>query len=95
MSKPTIKDLKITNSQWKKKGDYVYIDGVVKNVSKNRTINYFEVEANFYDEYGDVIDSDWTNDGDELAPGESRPFDMMHKYNYKTENIRLSVREVS
>lgn len=94
-STPTTSDLRV-NSDWtqKKSGNYIYINGSVTNTSSSKTISYFEVEAKFYDSKGNVIDSDWTNDGDELEPGESRNFEIMHKYDSSVDDIRLSVKDV-
>ena len=61
----------------------------------NNWINYFEVEAKFYDSHGNVINSDWTNDGEELGPGESRKFEIMHKYSSDEKDIRLFIKDVS
>lgn len=93
---PTKYDIKV-NSGWTTEisGNYIYIRGTVTNTSASKTISYFEVEAKFYDKYGSVIDSDWTNDGDDLAPGESRKFEIMHKYSSEEQDITLSIKNVS
>ena len=95
-STPTTSDLKV-NSDWtqKKSGNYIYINGSVTNTSSSKTISYFEVEAKFYDSKGNVIDSDWTNDGADLEPGESRKFEIMHKYDSNVNDIRLSIKDVN
>lgn len=94
-STPTISDLKI-NPGWtnRKDGNYVYISGSVTNTSDTKTISYFEVEAKFINSNGDVIDSDWTNDSKDLEPGETRQFEIMHRYNSNSSKIRLLVKEV-
>ena len=96
MSTPKTSDLRI-NSGWtsKVKGNYIYINGSVTNISSNKTISYFEVEAKFYDAKGNVIDSDWTNDGDELEPNETRQFEIMHKYNRNIDEVKLSIGDVN
>ena len=78
----------------KKSGSYIYIKGSVTNVSRSKTIRYFEVEAKFCDNSGKVIDSDWTNDSEDLEPGETRKFEIMHKYSKDEKDIRLSVKDV-
>ena len=95
-SKPTISDIRV-NSEWttEKSGNYIYIKGSVTNTSVSKTISYFEVEAKFYDSNEKVIDSDWTNDGEELEPGETRQFEIMHKYNSSEKDIRLYIKEVN
>lgn len=92
---PTISDLTI-NSNWTTdhRGNYVYIKGTVTNNSSSKTISYFKIMAKFYDSYGNVINSDWTNDGDDLSPGETRPFEIMHRYDTNEVNIKLLVDEV-
>ena len=95
-SKPTTSDIRI-NKDWKteKDGKYIYIRGSVTNVSSSKTINYFEVEAKFYDSKGNVIDSDWTNDGDELEPYETRRFEIMHRCDSSYDDIRLFIKDVN
>lgn len=92
---PTKSDLKV-NNDWttEKSGSYIYIKGSVTNVSRSKTIRYFEVEAKFCDNSGNVIDSDWTNDSEELELGETRKFEIMHKYSKDEKDICLSVKEV-
>lgn len=92
---PTISDIKI-NSGWEteRSRNYIYIRGSVTNTSKSKEINYFEVEAKFYDSNGNVVDSDWTN-GVDLGPNETKKFEIMHKYDYSYEDIKLSIKDVS
>ena len=92
---PTTSDIRI-NRNWttEKSGNYIYIKGTVTNTSASKTISYFEVEAKFYNKYGNVIDSEWTNDGDDLSPGESRKFEIMHKCNSDETDIKLLIKEV-
>ncbi len=94
-STPSTYDL-IVNGDWtqEKDGNYIYIKGSVTNISTSKTISYYEVEAKFYDGMGNVIDSDWTNDSRDLEPGETRQFEMMHKYNSDEKKTILSVKEV-
>ena len=92
---PTTYDLKI-NSDWDYDidGDYIYINGSVTNISSSKTISYYEVEARFYDSDGDLLGSDWTNDGDSLGPNETRNFEIMCDYYRGYDNIKLVVKEV-
>ena len=61
-SKPLASDMEIESGwTWRVDGDYIYVDGSVKNISE-KTINYFEVGANYLDDSGNVLDSDYTND---------------------------------
>lgn len=78
---------------YKTKGDYIYIDGSVKNIGII-DINYFEVKVDFVDDKGNILDSDYTNDGLTLKPGAMREFEIMHKYNSSYNNFRLLVGDV-
>lgn len=93
--KPKTSDLQIEKEWiWEKDGDYIYIRGSVKNISE-KTISYFKILAEFLDNNGNVIDSDWTNDGDDLKPNTSRKFEIMHRYDSNFKRVRLEVSEVS
>lgn len=95
-STPTTSDIRVNSDwNWKIDGNYIYICGSVTNTSSSKTISYFEVEAKFYDNKGNVIDSDWTNDSEDLEPNETRQFEIMHRYNSGYKNIRLSIKEVN
>ncbi|HBC31599.1 MAG TPA: hypothetical protein DC024_10210 [Clostridiales bacterium] len=95
-SKPLTSDLEIESGwTWKVDGNYSYIDGSVKNTSSDKTINYFEVGANYLDASGNIIDSDYTNDGQPLLPNESRKFEIMHKYDGSYNKVLLHIQEVS
>lgn len=75
------------------KGDYYYITGRVKN-SSNTDINYFEIQCNFLDKNGQVLDSDYTNDNLVLKPGELREFEIMHQYKPEYKRYELSIGDV-
>lgn len=94
-STPTLSDI-VINDDWavEKDGSYLYIRGSVTNISSSKIISYFEVEAKFFDSKGNVIDSDWTNDGRDLEPGETRQFEIMHKNSGKIYDIKLSIKDV-
>ena len=96
LSTPTNYDLTIEDG-WtsRRSGGYEYISGTVTNSSMSKTISYYEIEAIFYDEDGNMVDSDWTNDAQDLKPGERRRFEIMHKYEWNEKDISLKVREVS
>jgi hypothetical protein len=96
LSKPSTFDLQI-QSGWttRKSGNYTYIEGSVKNISDDKTISYYKITARFYDSSGNVIDSDWTNGSQDLRPGDSVQFDIMHEYDYRVSDIKLVVDEVS
>lgn len=78
---------------YKTKSDYIYINGSVKNTG-TVDINYFEVKVDFIDDKGNILDSDYTNDGLTLKSGAMREFEIMHKYNEKYNDFRLLVGDV-
>jgi len=81
------------NYTYKIKGDYIYINGSVKNTGTT-DINYFEVKVDFIDDKGNILDSDYTNDGLMLKPNAMREFEIMHRYNSSYNNFRLLVGDV-
>lgn len=94
LSKTSTLDLKIESGwTWIRERNYSYIRGSVKNVS-DKTISYFKLSADFLDSLGNTIDSDWTNDGEDLKPNASRKFEMMHRYDSAFKDVRLAVTEV-
>lgn len=80
-------------SSYEIRGDYVYITGSVKNVS-NSAISYFEVIVKILDESGQVVDSDYTNDGLKLEPGEMRSFEIMHRWSADFSEYVLEIGDV-
>ena len=91
---PKTSDLKI-DSGWthKIKGDYIYIDGSVTNIS-SKFIVYYEIGVEFLDLTGKVVDTDWTN-GTDVSSYTSQEFSLMHKWNSKYSKINLYIKEVS
>lgn len=77
----------------KVKGDYIYVNGRVKNTS-DTNISYFEVRCDFLNDNNQVLDSDYTNDGLTLKSGEMREFEIMHKYSSEYKNYKLSIGDV-
>jgi hypothetical protein len=70
-------------------GDYAYVTGSVKNTG-NIDIQYFEVVCKFTDENGKVLDSDYTNSSLKLGKGETRKFEIMHKWDNRFKKYLLS-----
>ncbi|MCI1966567.1 MAG: FxLYD domain-containing protein [Oscillospiraceae bacterium] len=94
-SKPLTSDLEIESGwKWRVDGDYIYIDGSVKNIS-GKTINYFEIGANFLNSDGNVLDSDYANDAQPLLPDTSRKFEIMHKNDSNYNKVSLCIQKVS
>lgn len=94
-SKPLTSDLEIESGwTWRVDGDYIYVDGSVKNISE-RTIDYFEIGASFLDSNGNVLDSDYTNNAQPLLPNTSRKFEIMHKHDSNYNKVSLCIQKVS
>lgn len=90
---PTTADIEIVPGwQHYVKGNYIYIEGSVKN-SSNKEIRYYEIGIKFLDNQGNVVDSSYTN-GSDLGSGESKEFSTMHKNNSKYSKIKLYIKEV-
>lgn len=95
LATPDTSDIEIVDGwKWERDGNYIYIRGSVKNVSE-KVISYFEITADFLNTNGDIIDSDMTNDGDELQPNTSRKFEIMHKYDSKFKKVKLRISDIS
>lgn len=95
IAQPKTSDLEIVKGYtYRKDGNYVYINGSVKNISE-KTISYYEVEVTFFDSSGSVVDSDYTNDGQDLKSGETRKFEIMHKHDSIFDKYKLSIKNVS
>ncbi|MCB0395923.1 MAG: FxLYD domain-containing protein, partial [Flavobacteriales bacterium] len=58
------------------------------------TIRYFKIKAYYLDDYGNVLDTDIDNDLEDLLPGMSKEFEIMHKNNPDYDRVRVEVDEV-
>lgn len=76
--------------QSKIEGNYVYITGSVKNVG-NVSVSYYEIVCKFLDEKLQVLDSTYTNSGQNLEVGEMRKFEIMHKHDDRFKKYALSI----
>lgn len=74
-------------------GNYVYTIGRIKNVS-DKHISYFEIRVDFLDDDEQVLNSDYTNDGLKLNPGDMREFKIITKWNSDYKKYRLSIGDV-
>lgn len=75
---------------WVTEDDYTYVRGSVKNVGK-KAIKYFEVNVKYKDLNKNVIDSDFTNWGGQIQPGDAKEFEIKHYLNKKYQSIDISV----
>lgn len=86
-------EVSITNWNWEKERNYSYIRGRIRN-DGNRTITYFKVKAYYLDNIGNVLDTDIDNDIEDLLPGMSKEFEIMHKNNPDYKKVRVEIDEV-
>jgi len=68
----------VVNKQWVLDGGYDYIRGSVQNGS-DQTVRYWKLTAFYKNSSGDIVDSAFTNDLEDLLPGASKKFEIMHK----------------
>ena len=78
---------------WSTKGNYSYVKGSVKNTSDS-VISYFKVTAEYLDSRGNVVDTDYTNSGETVRPGNQKEFEIMHRENSDYDKVRVFVDEV-
>jgi hypothetical protein len=75
------------------KDKYIYVRGRVKNVSDS-DISYFEVRIDFKDNDGNVLNSDYINDGLLLKPNDMREFEIMSKWDNSYKQYELSIGDI-
>ncbi|WP_243356914.1 FxLYD domain-containing protein [Bacillus litorisediminis] len=70
--------LEIVDSKAEISGDFIYVEGAVVNNSES-SFSYIQVEVTYYDNNGNMLDSDWTyvNGDDLLSPNERKAFTVM------------------
>jgi hypothetical protein len=83
----------VVDWNWEKERNYSYIRGRIRN-DGDRTISYFKIKAYYLDDYGNVLDTDIDNDLEDLLPGMSKEFEIMHKNNPDYDKVRVEVDEV-
>ncbi len=86
--------LRIEDWRWDKEGAYTYIRGRVTNTG-SKTISYFAITAYYKDSAGKVLDTDYTNSGQDLGPGMSKEFQIMHKQSFEYSSVSVEVNKVS
>ncbi|HMT92320.1 FxLYD domain-containing protein [uncultured Thiothrix sp.] len=85
-----IDKMHIQDWRWEKEGNYTYVRGRVKNIGDS-TVSYFKITSYYKNVSGDIIDTDFTNSGEQLQPGMAKEFEIMHKESseYKTVSIAI------
>jgi len=86
--------LNIPSWEWHRDGDYIRAKGSVKN-NGNKIVRYFEVHITFMDERGSIIDTTYTNSGENLQPGWSKNWDTMHRWDPRMHKAEASIGKVS
>jgi len=87
-------ELSIPKWEWYRDGEYVYCKGSIKN-NGNKTVRYFEVHIAFKDKSGSVIDTTYTNSGENLQPGWSKNWETMHKWDSRMHTAEAKIGKVS
>lgn len=94
MTKASSPKMKIVDGwTWGNEGNYSYVKGSIKNTSDS-VITYFKVTAEYLDSSGNVIDTDYTNSGETVKPGNQKEFEIMHRKNSDYDKVRVLVDEV-
>ncbi len=75
---------------WEKDGAYTYIQGSVKN-SGDEPIYYYRINAEYKDEDGQVLDTDFTNSGTRLDPGSEAKFEIMHPHDNAYAEVTIYI----
>jgi hypothetical protein len=75
---PKTTAMKIIKHTWDFERDYVYVTGSVENTGETN-IRYFEVVVEYLDRNDRVIDSDYTNCGEIIKPGNQKTFEIISK----------------
>ncbi|GMU96905.1 zinc ribbon domain-containing protein [Ignavibacterium album] len=83
----------IVNWNWEQERNYSYVRGRVRN-DGDKIVRYFKIKAFYLDNFGNVLDTDIDNDLDDLYPGMSKEFQIMHKNNPEYKRVSLIVEEV-
>ena len=79
--------------QFTVEGDYNYIRGRVKN-NITTNITYFKLVAEYLDDSGNVLDSEYTNSTNTILPGNMEEFEIMKKHNDQYKQVRIFIEEI-
>lgn len=83
----------VVNWNWEKEDNYSYVRGRIRN-DGDKIISYFKVTAYYLDDYGNVLDNDIDNDLEDLYPGMSKEFEIMHKNSSDYKSVSIEITEV-
>ena len=86
--------IKILSHQLTINNSYGHIIGDVKNVYDS-TISYYKITCKFLDSDGNIIDSTFTNSGQNIGSAEIRKFDIKHKWDDRFKDYKLIIEDVS
>ncbi len=88
-----LSNMQIASWDWTQEDNYSYVKGRVTN-NGSSTVSYFSVTAQYKDATGQVLDTDFTNSGQDMGPGESKEFEIMHEVSPEYVSVSVSVDQV-
>lgn len=90
-----LQKMNILNEVWEVSwsNGYGHVKGRVKN-NGDKVVSYFKITARFYDNNHQVINSEYTNSGEDLYPTEAKDFEISHKASSEYKTVNLTVEEI-
>lgn len=85
--------MEIQKWDWTEEHNYSYIRGRIRN-GGDKTVSYFKIKALYKDAGGTVLDTGYTNSGEDLLPGMSKEFEIMHKESPEYKKVGILIEEV-
>jgi hypothetical protein len=90
-----ISKIQVQDWKWEQDaGNYSHVRGRVTNTG-DRTASYFSVTAQYKDASGKVLDTAYTNSGQDLGPGISKEFDIVNETSSEYASVSVNVNKVS
>lgn len=88
-----INKMEIQQWDWTGERNYSYIRGRIKN-GGDKTVSYFKIKALYKDDAGNVLDTDYTNSGEDLLPGMSKEFEIGHKESPEYKKVGILIEKI-
>lgn len=93
--KEYVKKLQIPeNWDWAREGNFTLVKAKVKNAG-DRTVIYFKIEAKYLDKKNEVADKDTFSSTDPLPAGQTKDFEIKHKYSADYKIVKLYIDKVA
>jgi hypothetical protein len=89
-----VQKLRVDDFRWDTEGTYTYARGRVTNTG-DKIVSYFSVTAYYKDASGKVLNTEYTNSGQDLGPGISKEFQIMHKTSPEYSSVSVAVNKAS